>query len=779
MPWRFAFAIPAAALVLSLCQTDSAQAQPAADTLMNSYDIQFPPPAKTPFPKQTLGDISFTRDSAGKVVFTDLEYPTDLNGGQGGPRFATVDSLFQICYGGGYVNPFIAASAAGQAVADYTIAAATAWYQVARNYSNFDYPGGMRNNLQNFTDGWRNDTALFPANGMLSHYNGARGSAASPFTPLVGPSFVPGRVNYSIYASPDNAANGPTPNDSRPLGNQNLGQPDQARQFVILAAWSKPAARHAVNIMRLYDLVTRVLGLPANQVAILYPATATGALGPFPGPINDDPNGLLPPAVAKGPLGTAPINGPNTRASWLQAISGSLFLGGNGQPIGGQAGDKLFVYSTGHGAIKSQFKGAQTGAGNTDDYNLALNDKYNLYITGDLDYDLSVADQAAGGGSLQQNLQLSFGAELPAGTDLKINGNDLGPLDAYFVSNPSQALPIAPFITQPTFTYSLTVPQAFFTDVNNIDFLFTSPGPTLDPALQSLVAIDISGGDQELLVDIGPEEYVINGTEIEAYDSAGNFEGQFGGTGFGNGRFQLPSAITVDSAGNIWVTDAILNVVQEFDSSGDFLQQFGSTGLAPGFLYQPYGIAIDKYGNVWVAEEGNSRIQEFSATGVFLLQVGGLGGGNGQFNGPVGIAIDSSNNIWVADTGNNRIQKFSAVGSAGVASTVTFLLKFGSYGNANGYFNGPFDISVDLSGNAWVADSENQRIQEFNSGGGFIKALEPFSYPSPYGVAADSFGHTWAVDYNTNQVLEFNSSSGGNILSFGTSFQPTYIAVGP
>jgi streptogramin lyase len=252
----------------------------------------------------------------------------------------------------------------------------------------------------------------------------------------------------------------------------------------------------------------------------------------------------------------------------------------------------------------------------------------------------------------------------------------------------------------------------------------------------------------------------------------------------GNGQFLLPSAIALDSSGNVWVADASLNRIQKFDPSGNYLLQFGSTGLASGFLYQPYGLALDRYGNVWVVDTGNSRLEQFSPTGVFLQQVGGLGGGNGQFNSPIGITIDSSNNIWVADTQNNRIQKFSATGSTGVPSTVTYLLKFGNYGNGNGQFRGIYSLASDPSGNIWVADSQNQRVQEFNASGAFVQSvLGPFSYPTPYGVSVDNNGNVWAVDYNTNKVMEFNSITGAKILTFGTTgggpgqlFQPTYIA---
>jgi DNA-binding beta-propeller fold protein YncE len=53
-----------------------------------------------------------------------------------------------------------------------------------------------------------------------------------------------------------------------------------------------------------------------------------------------------------------------------------------------------------------------------------------------------------------------------------------------------------------------------------------------------------------------------------------------------------------------------------------------------------------------------------------LLRFGTTGSGDGQFNSPRGIAVDSSGNIYVADTGNHRVQKFGveAIASKGDAN---------------------------------------------------------------------------------------------------------------
>jgi hypothetical protein len=74
------------------------------------------------------------------------------------------------------------------------------------------------------------------------------------------------------------------------------------------------------------------------------------------------------------------------------------------------------------------------------------------------------------------------------------------------------------------------------------------------------------------------------------------------------------------------------------------------------------------------------------------------GTGNGQFstagNGTHGITTDTSGNVWVADSGNNRVEEFNSSGS--------FVMTFGGpcgHSCANGQFNADWDLAIDGSGN--------------------------------------------------------------------------------
>ncbi len=88
-----------------------------------------------------------------------------------------------------------------------------------------------------------------------------------------------------------------------------------------------------------------------------------------------------------------------------------------------------------------------------------------------------------------------------------------------------------------------------------------------------------------------------------------------------------------------------------------------------------------------------------------------IGGGSahGRFNGPQGIAVDLHGDVYVADTGNNRIQEFSPTGR--------FMRPIGREGTGPGELIKPSGVAVDRQGNVYVADYHNNRIEKFSPTG--------------------------------------------------------------
>jgi C1A family cysteine protease/uncharacterized membrane protein len=158
-----------------------------------------------------------------------------------------------------------------------------------------------------------------------------------------------------------------------------------------------------------------------------------------------------------------------------------------------------------------------------------------------------------------------------------------------------------------------------------------------------------------------------------------------------------------------------------------------------------------------------------SETYVFTTKWGTDGTGDGQFKNPDGIDVDSSGNVFVADFYNDRIQKFNSSG--------TFLMKWGRSGSGNGQFRYPSGVATDSSDNIYVSDGTyegavNHRIQKFGPDGTFL--LKWGSYGSGDGqfnsstsVAVDTSDNIYIADRGNNRIQKF-SSNGTFLLKWGS-----------
>jgi hypothetical protein len=184
-----------------------------------------------------------------------------------------------------------------------------------------------------------------------------------------------------------------------------------------------------------------------------------------------------------------------------------------------------------------------------------------------------------------------------------------------------------------------------------------------------------------------------------------SFLATWGSNGSGNGEFNYPYGIAVDSQHRVYVADMENHRIQKFDSDGNFLLPWGSLGSGNGEFDYPVRIAVDSQDRVYAADALNYRIQKFDSDGNHLTTWGSYGSGNGEFYGPYDIAVDSQDRVYVVDTWNSRIQKFDSDGN--------FHATWGSLGSGNGEFNYPYGIAVDSLDRIYVADTQNNRIQVF------------------------------------------------------------------
>ena len=203
-----------------------------------------------------------------------------------------------------------------------------------------------------------------------------------------------------------------------------------------------------------------------------------------------------------------------------------------------------------------------------------------------------------------------------------------------------------------------------------------------------------------------------------------------GGLGVAPGDFSEPGALTVDSQGNLYVTEVANHRIQKFDSEGNFLAQVGGKGSVNGLFNEPWGIATDAQGNVYVADTFNHRIQMFDPDLKFVLAWGGPVSSLDDpepdaFWGPRDVAVDSNGDVWVTDGGTGRVIKYRPDGS--------FIGAFGGLGDAPGSFVEPTSIEIAPGGDIFVADNGNRRVQKFDASFRFLA-----EYPVPGWLYVDS-----------------------------------------
>ena len=182
-----------------------------------------------------------------------------------------------------------------------------------------------------------------------------------------------------------------------------------------------------------------------------------------------------------------------------------------------------------------------------------------------------------------------------------------------------------------------------------------------DPTLQRPTGIAIDRQRKKMyVVDTSHTKSTDHSVKIFSLD--GKLLGKLGkGKGSAPGQFLFPTYVTLDTQGNVYVTDTLNSRVEMFDADGNYQKSFGQRDNGWGMFDKPKGVAIDSFGNLYVADSGWSNVQIFNSKGQILLFFGGRGPIPGMLKNPTAVTIDKHNKIYVGDYINHRIEEYELV----------------------------------------------------------------------------------------------------------------------
>ena len=229
---------------------------------------------------------------------------------------------------------------------------------------------------------------------------------------------------------------------------------------------------------------------------------------------------------------------------------------------------------------------------------------------------------------------------------------------------------------------------------------------------------------------------------------AGNGSNSYGGDGGPaiQASFYIGIRCASDASGNIYVAEQGAHRVRRISAASGTVSTFAGTGeqtysgdggpaTAAG-LNNPTALYVDATGNLIVIDQFNQRIRRIGASGIINTIIGtgtaGYSGDGGSatsanINYPGAIVIDSNNDMYFVDSANNVVRKVSA--ATGTISTVagSGVQGYGGDGGPalNAAFNTPFGLTLDVSGNLYVADIRNNRIREISG------IAAPAAVPAP------------------------------------------------
>jgi sugar lactone lactonase YvrE len=224
-----------------------------------------------------------------------------------------------------------------------------------------------------------------------------------------------------------------------------------------------------------------------------------------------------------------------------------------------------------------------------------------------------------------------------------------------------------------------------------------------------------------------------------------------------NARLKNPGGVSMDSAGNIYITEVYNNIIRKIDAQTNIIHTICGTQGTSGYggdgsaatgahLANPGGAFADKAGNLYIPDYDNHRIRKVNVADGKINTIAGTGTNgysgdnsaavNAKLSYPSSVYVDSIGNVYFTETGNHTVRRIDA--GSGIITTVAGSGVQGYTGDGQAAtaakLSEPNGVCVDKQGNIYISDYSNNVIRAVTTDG----KIHTIAGTGAYGYTGDN-----------------------------------------